>query len=393
MALIEKRRLLYPYYAGYSEAFVEAILDRVHAQPGGRVLDPWNGSGTTTDIAAKRGLISVGYDINPALVAVARARTANLKQVERVRALWQRSVSSIANNGAAAIDHCVVLHKKVLKKQNNARPLDMTERAVLLCALFYALRKHFAHARTKNPSWFSSRPAAPSTVKLSEIRDDATASLDALADSKLKSITVVKYKPIIHNCDFLRSRPAANSFDFAITSPPYLTRVDYVKSTLPELLLLHRLGGTDPMELRERMIGSPLVGPWAPSVRTQWGKTATRLICAVEAHPSKASATYYLRFFLKYFDGIERSLKIIGRALREGGSACLVVQTSYYKELFIDLPKVISEMCTNCGMSEVERINFETMRSMANVNSRATSAKEKIIESAVVLRKITGGTR
>ena len=61
----------YRYYAGYSRPFVYDILSRwpSHAL----VLDPWNGSGTTTTVAAELGLECVGVDLNPAMVVVARA--------------------------------------------------------------------------------------------------------------------------------------------------------------------------------------------------------------------------------------------------------------------------------------------------------------------------------
>src|SRR5437764_1350405 len=56
----EKRSLIYPYYAGFSEAFVASMLDRMEVVENSRVLDPWNGSGTTTLIASMRGASSVG---------------------------------------------------------------------------------------------------------------------------------------------------------------------------------------------------------------------------------------------------------------------------------------------------------------------------------------------
>lgn len=38
------------------------------------ILDPWNGTGTTTVLAASRHIKAFGYDPNPALVIIARAR-------------------------------------------------------------------------------------------------------------------------------------------------------------------------------------------------------------------------------------------------------------------------------------------------------------------------------
>lgn len=63
----------YPYYAGYSASFVEQALEEV-AGTAKLVLDPWNGTGTPTVVAANKNVSAIGFDVNPALVVVARAR-------------------------------------------------------------------------------------------------------------------------------------------------------------------------------------------------------------------------------------------------------------------------------------------------------------------------------
>ena len=63
----------YPYYAGFSERFVDAVLTEYLSNTKA-VLDPWSGSGTTTTVCLKRGVMSKGVDINPALTIVAQAR-------------------------------------------------------------------------------------------------------------------------------------------------------------------------------------------------------------------------------------------------------------------------------------------------------------------------------
>ena len=69
----ERQRDWYPYYAGFTEEFVSEIL-REYVAKDAAVLDPWNGSGTTTSACANRGLSSAGVDISPALTVIARAR-------------------------------------------------------------------------------------------------------------------------------------------------------------------------------------------------------------------------------------------------------------------------------------------------------------------------------
>ena len=70
----------YPYYAGFSGDFAQAVLNRFAREPNSRVLDPWNGSGTTTAVTAGKGYDGFGFDLNPVMVVVARARLLNKRE-------------------------------------------------------------------------------------------------------------------------------------------------------------------------------------------------------------------------------------------------------------------------------------------------------------------------
>ena len=50
----------YRYYAGYSAGFVEQAL-KEFAESAKLVLDPWNGTGTTTVVAASKKVPAVGF--------------------------------------------------------------------------------------------------------------------------------------------------------------------------------------------------------------------------------------------------------------------------------------------------------------------------------------------
>lgn len=64
----------YEYYAGFSTDFVEDALRYTAPRPSARILDPWNASGTTTEIASSLGFEALGFDLNPVMVIVAKAR-------------------------------------------------------------------------------------------------------------------------------------------------------------------------------------------------------------------------------------------------------------------------------------------------------------------------------
>ena len=69
----ERLKDWYPYYAGFTAGFAHAVLNEFFASAE-TLLDPWNGSGTTTAVGAVRGIVCTGIDINPAMTVIAKAR-------------------------------------------------------------------------------------------------------------------------------------------------------------------------------------------------------------------------------------------------------------------------------------------------------------------------------
>ncbi len=66
---------LHPYLGKYVPQLVEALLER-HVRPGGRVLDPFAGSGTTLVQALESGHDAVGVDVAAFNCLLMRVKTA-----------------------------------------------------------------------------------------------------------------------------------------------------------------------------------------------------------------------------------------------------------------------------------------------------------------------------
>jgi len=63
----------FQYYAGFSGGFARELIRSSGLPRRSTVMDPWNGSGTSTAAAALEGHRALGFDINPAMVVVAKA--------------------------------------------------------------------------------------------------------------------------------------------------------------------------------------------------------------------------------------------------------------------------------------------------------------------------------
>jgi 16S rRNA G966 N2-methylase RsmD len=111
--------LLHKYWARKPANVVRACLERF-APRGGVVLDPFCGSGTTLIEARRLGLASVGIDLNPVAVLIARTSTAHVDPLELDAAWhavfpdWQRLCEhAYASASGHPIGHCV--HETLLR--------------------------------------------------------------------------------------------------------------------------------------------------------------------------------------------------------------------------------------------------------------------------------------
>jgi SAM-dependent methyltransferase len=400
----------YPYYAGFSASFAEAILDSFAEGRHKTVLDPWNGSGTTTAVTASRGFDGFGFDLNPVMLIVARARLLNKRERPSLMPLarlfttlpgkspsvteddplsaWfsARSVASIRR-----IEHA--LQKSLLgldqwtPMEKHLASSDFSDlSAFFYVALFRTIRHFMSAFRGSNPTW--TKLPSSRTAKLQP-------SYDVIALEYLKHVAGMDHAL---DADFLekdakitilqaasqRLPLPAEAVDFVLSSPPYCTRIDYASATRSELALLGLKA--EPFEsLRRNLLGTPTVPSLAPVAAKSWGATCERFLSDLHSHPSKASAGYYHKSHCQYFAGVHTSLVEIQRCLKPLGRACLVVQDSFYKNLHNDLPRIYCEMASGLGLRLAARRDFPSKRNLGQVNSHSRRYRGSVFATESVL--------
>ncbi len=381
----EKRTGIYPYYAGYSAEFARWAIDKLGGKQDQSLLDPWNGTGTSTLEAAKKGLRATGIDLNPVLSFVAKAGTADSEDRQLVLE-WIADFASDTNDD----DTDVFLRMYKAATTSSAFVAGSPSEALLLTGMFPAARYLRKSAKTRNPSWYSRKglgllsDTGPSLQSL-------TAEYVRKAVKRQSEYTKVSRGLItIINSDFRLVTLPPSSYDLVLSSPPYLTRLDYVQATLPEIQMLNLLGISTPIGyLRNRMTGTPLTSSLDLSDVAHMPSGVLRLLKTVYDHQSKASKSYYFRFFAKYFIEMQVGIRQIAEALRIDGKLCIVTQPSYYKEVFVDLPSLLTEQFYDAGMVLDESYSFDSTHSIVSLNSRANeNARRPPKETAVFYRKV-----
>ena len=381
----KRRRDWYPYYAGFTQKFVDALISE-HLQGATFVVDPWSGSGTTSAACLKRGVASRGIDINPALTVIARARLTPVTSRPTIDRVLQEVVNAARTSsvdrsstdvleswltpGAAArirslrgAIHSVLGHdREPIGREDLGADGFSPLVSFFYCALFGVVRTVVRRYGATNPMWLK-YPRTP--------RHRVRPSTEVLHAELCRQVGYLAHRLCLaaERTELPVESPFAtgnatclpfddNVFDGAVTSPPYATRLDYVKGTLPELAVL----GADEDyldRLRSASTGSPKVkGIRRADEGELASDTARSVLTAIGSHGSKGSRSYYLPWMANYLGTLQGGLRELNRTVKTDCPICIVVQDSYYKELLVEMQRIVIEMMSDVGRSIKARYDY-----------------------------------
>jgi hypothetical protein len=408
----------YPYYAGFSPTFARAILKEAGSRRATCVLDPWNGTGTTTELAVTLGLHALGFDLNPVMLVIARARLLREQTKPGLVSLakeiladakrcdvtddspdpllaWLRPASA---RHFRRLESSIQTHLVQDKDYASLGPEGVQQlsniAAFFYTALFRTLRHHLQAFFVSNPTWIRNPKDSTDRVPISS---GAIGSC-FLSTVRTMAETIDNKGPVDPDtCGTVRLASSEalpledRSVDWILTSPPYCTRIDYAVATRPELALLGIGADAEHSfhKLRRSLIGSTTVPAYVEPPSPDWGPSCIKFLNDVNGHTSKASSSYYYKQHVQYFRSIYISLSELCRVLRAPGSCVIVVQDSHYKEIHNPVPDIIIEMALNLGLSLISRTDYETKQVLAQIHPGTRKYRSRIgaVESVLTFAK------
>ena len=398
----------HPYYAGYSEAFVESALQHLECDKGTVVLDPWCGSGTTNIVSARSGIPSIGMEINPVMSIFAAAKTpqtllftneidqffATLDQlIKKPRNIKPQENSALLNfftPSTAEIIQAILNGNPFtskFSKQNGSKKnwrseltIDAQDKVLnapysyVISVVFATIREFFSSKKSSNPTWSKSSSQIKSIKK--------SLLIEAIIKNHKKMIVdletfypneVQKQKTLICYTDSRDSSIKSNSIDRVITSPPYLTRIDYAVSTSMEMSLLGDYAFLS--YIRENTMGAPVITKSIKEQNSKWGVLCNNILVEVRQHKTKAAESYYWKNMVQYFSDAHRAICELHRVLKPSGRGLIVVQSSYFKDIEIPLGEIYVDMLKENGFNAFIAYRQEVKNHMAHVNTRSSIYK------------------
>lgn len=414
--LSQKEARVFPYYAGYSEQFAESIIDKLALPQGSVILDPWSGSGTTSVASYKKGHDTIGIDLNPVMVLVAKASFVSKLDASSLLPLARGLLKPLSRSSSKItsfepldkwFDPQTAMYLRVIESEINklliadSSYLNLTlsannDRVSSIAAFFYVVLFRLARRLVKdfvssNPTWLKAPKDAGSrkSVEPSVIKAMFFQEVSLLCERDFFISSPDSDRVMIKMGDATSLRLENNSVDAIITSPPYCTRIDYAVATSLELAIL-RMTVDDYQRLRRSLVGTSTVQPSVPVPESGWGDACTSFLEKVRNHHSYASKTYYYKSHVQYYNALYTSIGEASRVCKRGGDLVFVVQNSYYKEVLNDLPLIVEEMGAAFDLETRQRCDFSSSRSMSdiNTNSKKYLKARRTEESVIIFKKL-----
>ena len=340
---------LHPYLGKFVPQLVEALLER-YVPRGGRVLDPFGGSGTTLVQALESGYDAVGIDVAAFNALLMRVKTRELDldaldaEVRELRAALGASTERpmgyvaewFAPRAAAELLHFRGLAARSRHPHVFRVVLARAARSARLTTHFDL---DFPRAPQSGPYWChkhrrTCRPVEEANKFLSRYLVDTARRLRAFAEVRDPRRAAV----VLHGD--ARELELGGPYDGVITSPPYPGLIDYHEQHryAYELLNLD--------DRREREVGAAAAG------------TSRAAIAA-------------------YVEGIATVLARVRASLRPGAPVCIVVN---------DRRDLYPEILERAGLRLEERLE-------RHVNRRTGRRAGEYFESILVARAFPGSFR
>ena len=344
---------IHPYPAKFIGDLPRALLQALPCPDGTLVFDPFAGSGTTLLEAQRRGLPSVGVDLNPigCLIATVKTSPAPEGLPEAARAI---SLAASKNKSPRAWDIPNVGHWFKAEVQASVSALLQEISKTTDKGLHDALRLALSSilVRVSNQDSDTRYAAVDKQVTGSDVFEKFVAAAEKLNKSLLaRGWGLPPAKVIQANTLTIDPAVLEGRVGLVVTSPPYPNAYEY--------WLYHKYRmwwlGFDPLAVTEQEIGA-------------------------RAHFFKRNHHTEENFW----DQMRSTFKLINRVLVKEGYACFVIGRSKIHGRIVDNADIIQAVSAEFGFSmtsRIERIISSTRKSFnlshANIKTETVLVLQK----------------
>jgi hypothetical protein len=369
------------------------MIDLLRIKSGATILDPFAGSGTILVVAKERGINSVGFDLNPFYVFMARVKT-----------YWEFDTASLFDQiqllSARLKAHRYLIHKESTTSVDNIPPyiwryfdaeilkqlsvlkevvleVEMeTLRSLLLLALSSILidvsKVHYV-----GETIVFDKAACTSGINVEEVFMGKVWEMYSDLEAKQRMTSMSHVETKVEDARNLISVPDG-SLDHVVTHPPYLNNYNYLlHDRLPMFFLEYFKTLFDEKKMRILIMGS--VDSNKPSAKL----LETPIVQDIAEKVKKTRDKERYDAIIEYCSSMNLFFSNLHDKLREGGYCAMLVGNSYVRGVMVPLDTIIAKIAEQNGFLVVAN---------SVVRDRGNGAFQhlyngKLYESIVVLKR------
>jgi hypothetical protein len=359
------RHRWYYYKEGFSPFLVEKAIEQVGIQKNDLIIDPFNGSGTTTLTSALQGNKAVGIEVNPftAFLSDTKIRNTDVRRIED----WKTKILANSSKGADSnlINFSTFSKKDTLDKWLfNDSVLNSFEGGWNLTNTIpsYNLKKLFKLALISSAMQNCNASRDGKCLRYRDNwlqngfnKETFLASLTANIEQIKADISThpIKDNSTIINGDcrkILKSSKLIDKFKLCITSPPYLNTFDYTDIYRPELFLGKFVNTNGELhDLRLKTVRSHIQAKWKSPTTSNFGLLYEKTMTHVNQNIENLMSKNIPLMIQAYFEDMYNILTMLKSKAHEDAQVWFVVSNSAYADMDVPVDLIIADIGSQVG--------------------------------------------
>lgn len=344
-----------------------AIKSFIGNNPNQQILDPFAGSGTTLLESSLEGITSVGTEIDNIAKLIIKVKTTKLNenQLLEVKLETNRIVKSVEEKSYSKSD----IRKPEINNLEHWFREDILDDLGHVCFSISKIKdkdiKDFMYVcmasivkRVSNCDDISPKPYV-STKILKNPPPVAKAFADVVDKYIIGMKEMIPYNlaPVSVDGDATHINTSDNSFDLAVTSPPYINAFDYVRTLRLENLWLNMATEGELREKKKLYLGTESI------------KTKEEVLNLDILQDSNLLREYFNNIRAvdekralitkKFFEDMKSNLLEVYRTLKPGAKYVIVIGNSSIRKVDVESWKVLKDISAIVGFKYCGHIGYE----------------------------------
>jgi DNA modification methylase len=391
------RHRWYYYKEGFSPNLVKKAIESSGIEKDDIILDPFNGSGTTTLTSSLNNYKSIGIEVNPftAFLSKTKVKNADIKKLNDAKELI---LNNAEEGGESSLKGYSTFSEtdKITKWLFNDGVLDtfaggwMTSKKIAS----HNLRKVIQLALIISAMQNCNATRDGKCLRYRENWKDYEYNKDTFLSSLKTNFSImsedIKNVPILKQPKILKGDARTillnnniGKFKLCVTSPPYLNTFDYTDIYRPELFLGEFVKNNNELHnLRLKTIRSHIQAKWPPPSISSFGELYKNSIKHILEQEKNLMDKKIPIMIQAYFEDMLNILKLLRKKAEKDAHLWMVVSNSAYADKEIQVDLIIAEMA---GLANWKLKEVGVLREIRRRKTKYSPHVNTLRESVVIL--------